>query len=489
MGTSAYTKTRRDPLNYITTGMYVFTALSFLGLLKSSSFGASVYEIDAVIYLITMSLVAVLLNWYNKGRYEDNVKRSKDYIWLLFLQFAICAIGVCQALLQMRGRQNHVGFLTITVFLLNVAVMYRFACFTGNYLRSSGQTKHFYLNCNRVAASASVAVLLLTPLLDRIARHTGISLQIVPGQPLLSPLLNVLWSLIIVFFVGKYVIGRAIRVSLISYLIAGLPGFMVYYVTWTSYEGIWIPSLLSFFRYLSLLAIFCNAYVERSRMILHQQNLLRERVAELIQNRLDNMLLQINPHFLYNTLGSIKSLCMIDPERAADLVQQFSEYLHSNYSDMAYQQTVPFRKELDYVRQYLQIEQVRFPNLKVEYDIGADDFMIPSLSVQPLAENAVRHGIGQKRHNAGTLKISSRETAEAYEVIIEDDGAGFDPGAKKADDGHKHIGIANVRSRLELICGGRLQIESEPGKGTRCTIYLYKNGNDKQTDAGPAVRA
>ena len=139
MGTTAYTKTRRDPLNYITTGMYVFTALSFLGLLKSSSFGASVYEIDAVIYLITMSLVAVLLNWYNKGRYEDNVKRSRDYIWLLFLQFAISFIGVCQALLQMRGMQERqFSPLESISFLLNVVVMYRFGCFAGDYLRTSG---------------------------------------------------------------------------------------------------------------------------------------------------------------------------------------------------------------------------------------------------------------------------------------------------------------------------------------------------------------
>lgn len=189
------------------------------------------------------------------------------------------------------------------------------------------------------------------------------------------------------------------------------------------------------------------------------------------------MLLQINPHFLYNTLGSVKSLCMTDPERAADLVQDFSEYLQTKYADINGQQMTSIDRELDVVAQYLRIERVRFPNIRVEYDIMADDFKLPTLSIQPLAENAVRHGIGQRRRNAGTLKISTWETEDAWQVCVEDDGAGFDTGAGLPDDGRRHIGLANVETRLRLLCGGTLTKEKE-----LFAALIHQGGREISTD-------
>ena len=466
-------------INVVTIAMYLVTAISFLALLQSSSFGASVYEIDDVLFLITMSLVAVLFNWYNKGRYNTQAKRSIDYNRLLLLQFCISAAGAAEALLLMRNQHETVVFLlTIIVRMLNILIMYSFACFTRNYIRAPLKIRTFYMYFNRTAAVICLTVDLLNYLTAPYSDSINTIFSVLSGNPFVTPLINAVWIVFVGYFASRYVKEKAIARSLISFLAAVFPCLAVYYVSGAGGDAIWMPSLRSFFRYLALLAIFCNVYVERSRMILNQQNLLQERETELIRNRLDNLLLQINPHFLYNTLGSIKSLCILDPEKAAELVQQFAEYLQSNYSDMANQQMVPFRKELEYVKQYLRIEQVRFPNLKVEYDIKAKDFMIPSLSIQPLAENAVRHGIGQKRRNAGTLWISSREYADRYEVCIEDDGAGFDPKEEKKDDGRKHIGIANVRTRLELVCGGSLQIESSPGIGTKCMICLYKEEKD-----------
>ena len=458
MGKIKKRQLRKAMIHLINGIMSVITVLSFVWMLRSSNFGLSRYEIDGVIYLITMSLIVILLGWYNQGRYAY-AKKSNDYIRLLLLHFALSAGGSWESILLMRGQYARWELaLEIVVSALNIMVTCCFGRFAANYFRTSPRLRRVY-KAGNVAMAALTAFAVASP-------HTIAFL----------PFLNIIWFMFIGFFIVRFVHGgMPMQLSMVSYLLAGIPGLLLYYVTSRHGDTVWMPSLHNYFRFLSMLAIFCNVYVERSRIMLYQRSLLREKETEMIRNKLENMLLQINPHFLYNTLGSIKSLCSADPERAADLVQQLSEYLRSNYSDMAYQQMIPFHKELEYVRQYLQIEQFRFPNLKVEYDIKTDDFMIPSLSIQPLAENAVRHGIGQKRHNAGVLRISSQERAEAYEILIEDDGPGFDTSAGIKEDGSRHIEIANVRSRLLLACGGDLQIESHPGSGTKCRIILYKD--------------
>ena len=112
--------------------------------------------------------------------------------------------------------------------------------------------------------------------------------------------------------------------------------------------------------------------------------------------------------------------------------------------------------------------------LQIEYDITCTDFSLPTLTLQPIAENAVRHGARGKR-GVGTVKLATREYPEHYAITVTDDGPGFDPEAPAlADDGRDHIGITNVRDRLEQISGGTLRIQSEPGKGTVVTIEIPK---------------
>ena len=114
--------------------------------------------------------------------------------------------------------------------------------------------------------------------------------------------------------------------------------------------------------------------------------------------------------------------------------------------------------------------------LRVRYDIACTDFRIPTLTLQPLAENAVRHGVRGSKKAAGTVTIATREYGDRYEVTITDDGLGFDPDAPPANDGRSHVGIPNVRERLRRVCGGELRIESVPGQGTTATIFLHKEG-------------
>ena len=108
--------------------------------------------------------------------------------------------------------------------------------------------------------------------------------------------------------------------------------------------------------------------------------------------------------------------------------------------------------------------------LNIKYDIQDTDFELPLLSIQPLVENAVKHGVGMK-DDGGTVKIISRKTDAGHEVIIEDDGVGFDVGEVK-NDARSHIGMENTKKRLHDMCNGEVIIESEIGKGTIARVII-----------------
>ena len=212
--------------------------------------------------------------------------------------------------------------------------------------------------------------------------------------------------------------------------------------------------------------------------VLETQRIEAEKQAmemRLQESQISIMLSQIQPHFLYNTLNSIYQLCETNPLRARSLVNSFSEYLRNNLSTLEEPGLITFETELSHVNTYLDIERVRFEDtLEIEYDIKCVDFSLPVLTVQPIVENAVKHGTSKKR-GGGTVRISTREDKESYIVEVFDTGCGFDP-AKSKNDGKRHVGIENVKQRLSNMCGGSLSIESTVGKGTLATIIIPKGG-------------
>ena len=195
---------------------------------------------------------------------------------------------------------------------------------------------------------------------------------------------------------------------------------------------------------------------------------------ELEKSRTAIMLSQIHPHFLYNSLSVIKGLCQTDPGKAELAVDHFSGFLRGNLDSLTAGSPIPFSQELSHTRHYLELEQMRFGSrLNVIYDAPVTDFLIPPLTLQPIVENAVRHGI-VKREEGGTLTISTAGTSEACTVTVTDDGIGFDP-LKPMQDGKKHIGIQNVQKRLQTQCHAILTIRSAPGCGTVAVITLPRN--------------
>lgn len=200
---------------------------------------------------------------------------------------------------------------------------------------------------------------------------------------------------------------------------------------------------------------------------------------ELVQNRIAIMLSQIQPHFLFNALTAIKQLCAIDPEKAEEAVGQFAGFLRGNLDSLSHTGAIPFEKELTHIENYLSLEKMRFgKRLSIAYDIGVSDFSLPPLTVQPLVENAVRYGV-TKKPSGGMVTLSTQETEDSVILTISDDGVGFDPSVKK-EDGRSHIGIDNVRSRLENQCGGRLTVTTVLGSGTTATIILPKKGGSTE---------
>ncbi|MEG2670204.1 MAG: histidine kinase, partial [Oscillospiraceae bacterium] len=202
---------------------------------------------------------------------------------------------------------------------------------------------------------------------------------------------------------------------------------------------------------------------------------LRQQEKELAELRIDIMLSQIQPHFLYNVLTGIRNLCETNPNRAVESITTFSKFLRTNMESLTDKHPIPFEKELSHTQAYLQLEQQRFGDkLKIVYEIETVDFSIPPLTLQPIAENAVRHGL-MKKENGGTLTIRSGEEEKAFFITITDDGLGFSQKQLNSEN-DMHIGIANVRNRLQTLCSGTVNIQSQPNKGTTVTIYIPKEG-------------
>ena len=193
--------------------------------------------------------------------------------------------------------------------------------------------------------------------------------------------------------------------------------------------------------------------------------------AELAENRISTMMSQIRPHFIYNTLGSIEQLCKLDPPKASDLVHNFAKYLRGNFGELDNPKPILMSQEMEHVHHYVSIENVRFPDMTFTFEMKSEDFHIPALTVQPIVENAIKHGL-MKLPRGGTIHVVSYETDTGYCISVVDDGVGFDTGVPV--DERKHMGLRNIRERLKVMVNGTLEIESTVGVGTKVLVKIPK---------------
>jgi two-component system, LytTR family, sensor kinase len=203
---------------------------------------------------------------------------------------------------------------------------------------------------------------------------------------------------------------------------------------------------------------------------------LEEQKRLVLEARLDALQRQINPHFLFNTLNSIASLVRFRPDLAREMIVKLANLLRAMLKDHG--TYVMLRDELSFTDDYLDIEVVRFGTEKLrvvkDLDERSLDVMVPSILLQPLIENSIKHGL-EPRIQGGTITIRSRMQGESVVIEIEDDGVGIahkpPPGLERQGAG---IGMQNVRERLEVLYGNRARftVVSRPGRGTLVSIEI-----------------
>lgn len=243
--------------------------------------------------------------------------------------------------------------------------------------------------------------------------------------------------------------------------------------------GVFLIALLSAF-----FALLINNHrlklrvTELEHTVLELDKTMKRQRLQLMQN-------QIRPHFIFNMLLAIKQLCIEDPKLAAESLLHFSKYLRMNLDALSGDQLVPFSRELECIKEYIALEQADpSSGFRIDYDIQYDQFYLPLLTVQPMVENAVRHGIASRR-GSGIIKVKTYLENETIMIIIEDNGTGYGSETRQQAE-HRSIGLKNVIERLKLLCKGELSIINT-GKGTVVRISIPKQKDEAVEKEEPSL--
>ncbi|MCR5129756.1 MAG: histidine kinase [Lachnospiraceae bacterium] len=400
-----------------------------------------------VFLLLTTSMI--------RGSQEQSVV---FYLGLLLLFLGIWKLADTPAIYALILPFN--GFLTYVTLIVLMLIIPALAAYLYHLLPE----ERGYFWANRIYLVFD-AVLLLLQIMDiRDLRENLLLIQ-----------LGFLIFIVMMLEKSIYSLRKRVNWHMVAFILIGVSAIgdlVIYLYGFNSfYMGITLTASL-FYGIMNGVMLLVKAYRQKEE-IQHKNILLRESNMRL-------MMSQIRPHFIYNTLNAIYVLCGKEPERARKAIYDFSKYLRGNFEQMDRTEPVPFREELQHVRFYISIEQLRFPDaLQVEYDIKEEDFSIPALTLQPLVENAVRHGI-RATNRTGMIRISSfLENGEVC-VAVEDDGEGFDvaeweknirENGGEDESGRRHVGLANVRERIRKY-GGDLLIESKKGVGTQMILCI-----------------
>ena len=348
---------------------------------------------------------------------------------------------------------------TALYYAASAFVLYFFIRYIMEYLQLTGRAKKVCLIYAMVLCGIQIVFALISPFTGSIFYVTADGYQRGPlflisqFVPLFCYLL---FMALIIIYRGKLLRREVIFFLLYIFISLGCGAVQ------TAMRGI---AIVNAGVTIATLIILMNVQFE------HEVTM-KEQERELAEHRIDIMLSQIQPHFLYNSLGAIYHLCESDPRTARKAIKNFSEFLRGNMESLKSREPIAFEAELNHAANYLYLEQQRFGDkLQVIYQITTEDFLIPPLTLQPLVENAVQHGVLNRR-NGGTIVIRTEKTDECAVVMVFDNGVGMEKAKGIHSLGDRaHIGISNVRSRLKEMMGGSLDIESS-GEGTTAIIRI-----------------
>jgi len=221
-----------------------------------------------------------------------------------------------------------------------------------------------------------------------------------------------------------------------------------------------------------LLIVLVTVIIRTQQSKRNDEKRIKELESEIVSLKLRLSHNQIRPHFIFNSILAIKQLCIEEPKMAAKMLQHFASYLRANLDAMSGEELVSFERELECIKEYVALEQADpASGFRVDYKTDYIDFDIPLMSVEPMVENAIRHGISRDN---GLITISSKIEGKRIVVTVEDNGVGFGSETRQQAE-HRSIGIKNSKERLKYLCGGDLAIINT-GKGTIVRIELPLEG-------------
>lgn len=221
---------------------------------------------------------------------------------------------------------------------------------------------------------------------------------------------------------------------------------------------------------LTYIAIIAAVMVSFATYVINKAKVSDQRKYELRERETALMMSQVSPHFVYNSLAAIRSQVLDDPEAAYDTIGEFASFLRSNLNAKRLEEKVTLKNEIETTWVYINLEKLRLgDNLQVDTEIEDENILLPAMTLQPMIENAIRHGIKPK--GKGHITISEEKENGFYVIRIKDDGIGFDT-TNVNFDGKEHIGMHSVTERIKYMCHGNVEYKSTVDLGTEIKIYI-----------------
>lgn len=347
------------------------------------------------------------------------------------------------------------------VFLLGYVLLFVFTRYLKNYIEQKTKVKSIIVPIVYALCAFASILVIISQFTDFYYyfdnhnfyhRNTWFPLSQIWG------IIGIILDLILLYKYRKY-LSKKYTILFITYML--MPALALFVQIF-----IYGISLLNIANTIIILLMFLISQMEQANAIVKQERLINEANINIT-------LSQIQPHFLYNSLNIIRYLCKHNTEEAENAINDFSDYLRGNMAALSNKECIPFERELKHLNSYIALEKKRFgKRLTVQYDIQEKEFVLPALCLQPIVENSIKYGLMNKLDGI-TVKISSYSDKKNYILTVEDNGIGFDYD-NVIKDGKPHIGIKNVRDKLQLMCNGQLIIDSKINIGTKVNIVIPK---------------
>ncbi len=404
-------------------------------------------------FIVTvLGLSLIIISPYISGFHKKYFKIFFTFLILytasdLISQLSLCLFGENYSVLSKLAVLGESFFSSICLPLLTVYILYS---------AGGSPKKNLLPLISWLIWSIYFAILIITQFTKCIYYITDDNIY---HRGKLYPLLLVplvvlsLYNYAVLFFKRKY-ISKKHLIAFIIYLTLPSVCMLVQMFLYGLLLTVIGTSIASIFMFLFILSDQIEHYIMQKE--------------ENARQRASINVLEMRPHFINNTLTSIYYLCEQNPEKAQALILNFNTYLRKNFTAIVKENAIPFKEELEHTKAYLAVESVRFEDkLFVEYDTPHTHFRIPPLTLQPIVENSVKHGIDPELEPLHIL-IRTRETESGSIIEVCDNGPGF----TDTDKDEPHIALANIKERLKLMCNGELIIKSNENDGTSVIIRI-----------------